>query len=115
MARNVAVQDDNARPAIADPLGSIDGYHTVLLASPIWNVRPPMIMSTFTDGHDFTGKTVLPVVTYAVCGLGSAVRDSNGRLSRRPDRRRPRRPGEEVTRQRSQVSTWLRDAGLTTH
>lgn len=114
VARNVTEQNDNARPGIANPLDSIDGYPTVLLASPIWNVRPPMIMSTFTDAYDFTGKTVLPVVTYAVSGLGSAPRDyatacpgariGNGLAVR----------GEEVSQQRSQIATWLQDAGLTT-
>ena len=68
--RNVSEQDTDARPAIANPLASITGYDTVLLGSPVWNVRPPMIMTTFTDSHDFTGKTILPFVTYAVSGLG---------------------------------------------
>jgi hypothetical protein len=34
-----------------------------------------MIMLTFVDRYDFTGKTVLPVVTYAVSGLGTAPGD----------------------------------------
>jgi len=46
VARNVREQDAGARPAIANPLSSIDGYDVVLLGSPIWNVRPPMIMHT---------------------------------------------------------------------
>jgi hypothetical protein len=43
--RNVREQDANARPAVANPLTSIERYDTVLLGSPIWNVRAPMIMS----------------------------------------------------------------------
>ena len=73
--RNVTEQDGDARPAIANPLASIEQYDTVLLGSPIWNVQAPMIMSTFSDSHDFTGKTVHPFVTYAVSGLGSTERD----------------------------------------
>ena len=46
-------------------------YDTVLIGSPIWNVRPPMIMTTFAESHDFTGKQVYPFVTHAVSGLGS--------------------------------------------
>jgi Flavodoxin len=72
--RNVAEQDADARPAIADPLASIEPYTIVLLGSPIWNMRPPMIMSTFAQAFDFTGKTVHPFVTYAVSGLGSTQR-----------------------------------------
>lgn len=60
-----------------------------------------MIVLTFTDAHDFTDKTVLPVVTYAVSGLGDVERDYTvacpgaGRAVR----------GEVVTQQRDQVQT----------
>lgn len=71
-----------------------------------------MIMHTFTDGLDFTGKTVLPVVTYAVSGLGNAPEDyadacpgaavGDGLAVR----------GEEVNQARDAVSSWLRRVGL---
>jgi flavodoxin len=112
--RNVTEQDDNARPGIANPLDSIDDYTTVLLASPIWNVRAPMIMSTFTDAYDFTGKTVLPVVTYAVSGLGSVERDYTAACPGARIGTGLAVRGEEVTQQRGQVGIWLQDAGLTT-
>lgn len=32
-----------------------------------------MIMRTLAEGLDFAGKTVLPVVTYAVSGMGEAA------------------------------------------
>lgn len=68
--RNVREQDADGRPAIAGSLPDPRGYSTVILASPIWNGRPPMIMSTFVESVDLTGTTILPVVTYAVSGLG---------------------------------------------
>ena len=51
--RNVREQDADARPAIANQLPSLGGYDVVLLASPIWNVRPPMIMRTLAEAVDF--------------------------------------------------------------
>ena len=75
VARNVREQDGNARPAIVSPLPSIEDYDTVLLASGIWNVRAPMIMTTFAESYDFTGKTVHPVTTHAMSGLGTTERD----------------------------------------
>jgi flavodoxin len=112
--RNVTEQDADARPGIANPLASIAPYDTVLLGSPIWNVRAPMIMSTFTDSYDFTGRTVLPFVTYAVSGLGSVERDyadacPGARLGAGLAVR-----GEEVTQHRPDVETWLQAAGLLT-
>jgi flavodoxin len=73
VSRNVREQNADARPRIANPLTSIERYDVVLLGSPIWNVRPPMIMSTFTDSHDFDRKTIYPFVTYAVSGLGTTA------------------------------------------
>jgi flavodoxin len=75
VARNVREQDADARPEIANPLSSMDDYDVVLLGSPIWNVRPPMIMHTFAETYDFTAKTVHPITTHAMSGLGTAERE----------------------------------------
>ncbi|ARU53770.1 hypothetical protein CBR64_09000 [Cellulosimicrobium cellulans] len=72
VARNVREQDDDARPEISGPLPDVADYDTIILASPIWNVRPPMIMSTFAEGLDLAGRTILPVTTHAMSGLGRA-------------------------------------------
>jgi hypothetical protein len=73
-----------------------------------------MIMTTFTQSYDFTGKTVYPFVTYAVSGLGSTQRDYTA--SCRGARITPGRAvrGEEVTEHRAEVQSWLREAGLDT-
>ncbi|NQX28951.1 hypothetical protein HQQ81_16505 [Microbacteriaceae bacterium VKM Ac-2854] len=73
VARNVREQNEDARPAIAEALPDIAGYDTVIVASPIWNVRPPMILSTFVEALDLDGMTLLPVTTHAMSGLGRAV------------------------------------------
>lgn len=73
--RNKREQAQDARPAIADPLPAAAGYDTVLFGSPIWNVRPPMIMRTFLDAVDLRGKTIHPFVTYAVSGMGDTIGD----------------------------------------
>jgi Flavodoxin len=114
VARNVREQNADARPAIADPLASIEQYDTVLLGSPIWNVRPPMIMTTFTQSYDFTGKTVHPFVTYAVSGLGSTERDYTSCCPGAQIAPALAVQGEEVTQHRAEVETWLREAGLDT-
>ncbi|GAA3421632.1 flavodoxin [Streptosporangium vulgare] len=112
VARNVREQDADARPAIAGPLPDLGRYGTVLLAGPIWNVRAPMIMTTFTEKLDLTGKTVHPVTTYAVSGLGTTERDyaascpgatiGDGLAVR----------GEEVTGAGPDIDAWLRRTGL---
>ena len=74
VARNVREQHADARPAIANPLPDIRRYDTVLLGSGIWNVRPPMIMSTFLGDLDLDGKSLYPFVAYAVSGRGNTMR-----------------------------------------
>ena len=68
-------QNTDATPAIANVLESIDNCDTILVASPISNVQPPKIMSTFVEGLDFKGKTVLPITTHAMSGLDTTERD----------------------------------------
>jgi flavodoxin len=112
VARNVQEQEVDARPTIANPLASIEQYDTVLLGSPIWNVRPPMIMTTFAESHDFTGKTVHPFVIYAVSGLGRAERDYTASCPGARIAQGLAVRGEEVAEHRAEVQRWLREAEL---
>jgi hypothetical protein len=101
-----------SRPAVVGALPDLGRYDTVLLAGPIWNVRAPMIMTTFTEKLDFTGKTVHPVTTYAMSGLGTTERDyaascpgatiGDGLAVR----------GEQVTDAVPDIDAWLRRTGL---
>jgi flavodoxin len=112
--RNVREQNSDARPGIANPLDSIDRYDTILLASPIWNVRAPLIMSTFAERYDFSGKTVLPVTTHVMSGLGTTSEDyaqvcRGARISTSLAVR-----GEDVRDAARAVDAWLRRTGLLT-
>ena len=110
--RNVREQDTDARPAIANPLASIDAYDTILLASPIWNVRAPMIMTTFAERYDFAGKTVHPLTTHAMSGLGTTPEDyaqscKGARIGTGLAIR-----GEAVRSAGTAIDSWLRRASL---
>jgi flavodoxin len=112
--RNVREQDADARPTIANPLASIDRYDTVLLGSPIWNVRAPMIMSTFTEGLDFAGKTVYPFTTHAMSGLGTTERDYAASCRGATLGEGLAVRGEEAADAGPAVEAWLRRTGLLT-
>lgn len=112
VARNVREQDADARPVIADPLPRLGQYDIVLLGSPIWNVRAPMIMSTFTEQLDFTGKTVHPFTTYAMSGLGTTERDYARTCSGATIAEGLAVRGEQVQQARPQVTQWLQRIGL---
>jgi flavodoxin len=112
VARNVREQNADARPAISNPLVSIDQYDTVLLASGVWNVRAPMIMSTFAESYDFTGKTVHPVTTYAMSGLGTTERDYAASCRGATVAAGLAIRGEEVGSAQGAVDAWLREHQL---
>jgi hypothetical protein len=97
---------------MAGRLPSIDQYDTVLLASGIWSVRAPMIMTTFADRYDFTGKTIHPVTTYAMSGLGTTGQDyarscPGATIGEGLDVR-----GEEVQDAAADIESWLRRTGF---
>jgi flavodoxin len=110
--RNVREQDTDARPAVADPLASIDRYDTILLGSPIWNVRAPMIMTTFTEALDFRGRTVVPFTTHAMSGLGTTARDYAASCPGATIAEGLAVRGEEVRDAGAAVDAWLRRVGL---
>ena len=112
--RNVEEQNAEARPAVANPLASIERYDTVLLGSPIWNVRAPMIMSTFTEALDFTGTTVHPFTTHAMSGLGTTERDYAASCRGATFGEALAVRGEEVAGAGPAVEAWLRRIGLLT-
>lgn len=105
--RNQREQNGNARPAIANPLPDVSGYDTVLLGSPVWGSRAPMIMSTFIEGTDLTGKTILPFVTYAVSGMSGVDTDYRDALPGSEVRDGLAVQGEEVEDAAPELDAWL--------
>jgi flavodoxin len=112
--RNVREQQTDARPALANPLTSIDRYDTILLGSPIWNVRAPMIMSTFTERLDFAGKTIHPFTTRAMSGLGTTERDYTASCPGATLGEGLAVQGEEAAEAGPVVESWLQRIGLLT-
>ena len=112
VARNKREQDGDFRPDIAGASPLLGGYDTVLVGSPIWSVRPRMIMNTFLESVDWTGKSLHPFVTYAVSGLGStetAYRQAapEAQLGESLAIR-----GEEVADASERAASWLSAIGL---
>lgn len=66
-------QANGARPAIADTVENFDQYETVYLGFPNWWGDMPMILYTFLDEYDFSGKTIAPFVTSGGSGFSGAI------------------------------------------
>nr|WP_255437080.1 flavodoxin [Actinoplanes solisilvae] len=80
----------------------------------MWNVRAPMIMTRFAESFDFAGKTVHPLTTHAMSGLGNTERDYAASCPGATLREGLAVRGEEVTGAQPAVEAWLRRIGLLT-
>ena len=62
-------QRDNARPEIAGEIPGISQYNTIFIGAPVWWGDWPMIMYTFFENNDLSGKRLIPFSTHAGSGL----------------------------------------------
>ncbi|HIU35836.1 MAG TPA: NAD(P)H-dependent oxidoreductase [Candidatus Fimenecus excrementigallinarum] len=73
LAAAQAEQNENARPAIANSVENIADYDIIYVGFPIWYGDMPMLLYTFFDSYDFSGKTVAPFCTSGGSGLSGTV------------------------------------------
>ncbi|MBR0415539.1 MAG: flavodoxin [Clostridia bacterium] len=67
-------RDDNARPAFKDLGVNPEDYDAIFVGYPIWWYTLPMIMYTFFDTYDFSGKTLIPFNTHEGSGDGGTYK-----------------------------------------
>ena len=65
--------DSNARPAIKNEI-PVQDYDTIFVGYPMWWYTFPMILYTFFDKYDFSGKTIIPFNTHMGSGDGGTYR-----------------------------------------
>ena len=61
-------QRKNARPAYKDDIDT-SAYDTIYIGYPIWWGDLPMVVYTFLEAHDLSGKTIAPFCTHEGSGL----------------------------------------------
>ena len=66
-------QHDKARPALANPLPSLDEYDVIFLGYPNWWASIPMPIATFLESYDFSGKTILPFCSHGGGRFGQSL------------------------------------------
>ncbi len=70
---------ENLRPAVKNPLSKSEmaKYDVIFVGSPIWWHQPAMVVCTFLEGYDLSGKIVVPFFTY---GARSYLNESMQRI-----------------------------------
>lgn len=97
-----------ARPEIKGALPDAAGYDTVILGYPNWWGTFPMIMATFLESDDFSGKTILPLCTNEGSGMGTSEADLKKLCVRSDVRPGLAVTGGRVEHARPQIESWLR-------
>lgn len=70
----------DVRPALAGDLPDVSGYDTVFVGCPIWWGSEPMVVRSFLDAVDLSGKTVVPFTTHGGSGLGNVPSNLQARV-----------------------------------
>lgn len=71
---------ENARPELAETVDNMADYDIVFLGFPNWWYTCPMVIFSFVEQHDLSGKTVIPFVVHGTGGLSSTIRDLTAAL-----------------------------------
>ena len=66
-------QNDNARPKIKDTIENFDTYENIFVGYPNWWSDMPMILYSFFDEYDFSGKTIIPFNTHGGSGFSGTI------------------------------------------
>lgn len=105
-------QSENARPSLASAVENWDGCDTVFVGYPDWWGDAPMLIYSFLESYDWTGKTLVPFCTSGGSGFGRS-------LSKLPDSA----PGADildglhirsgaVEGSESEVAEWIASLGI---
>lgn len=70
---SLEMQDPAARPALLDKTARIAEYDLILLGFPIWWYTAPMIVHTFLESYDFSGKKIALFATSGGSGFGQTA------------------------------------------
>lgn len=66
-------QSENFRPALKSNVQDLDDYDVIFVGYPNWWGDMPMIMYSFFEQNDFSGKTIIPFNTHGGSGFSSTV------------------------------------------
>lgn len=55
---------NNLRPSVATLPDNVEDYDVIFIGSPIWWHNPAMVVCTFLENYDLSGKIIVPFFTY---------------------------------------------------
>lgn len=105
-------QRNNARPAISGNIENIEQYDVVYVGFPNWWGDMPMILYTFFDTYDLSGKTVALFCTSGGSGLSNTVNEVKSLEPNATVTEGLHIGSSSSSNPDNAVSKWLNDIGL---
>lgn len=66
-------QNNKARPELAKKVENLGEYDVIFLGYPNWWADMPMILYSFLESHDLSGKTIIPFNTHGGSGFSNTI------------------------------------------
>ena len=68
-----AEQNNKARPELAAKIENLSKYDVIFLGYPNWWADMPMILYSFLESHNLSGKTIVPFNTHGGSGFSDTI------------------------------------------
>ena len=90
----------------------MDDYSVIFLGYPNWWGTMPMVVFTFLERHNFSGKTIIPFCTNEGSGMGHSERDIKELCHDAKVLKGLSIRGGSVQSAANDISAWLRELGI---
>jgi putative NADPH-quinone reductase len=102
----------DVRPALAGEMPDVSAYSTIFLGCPIWWGSEPMVVRSFLDAVDLTGKTIVPFTTHGGSGLGSVPANLQSYIADASFLEGKAIAGTDVDAAHDEVVSWAKSLGV---
>ena len=96
------------RPEVKEYKDDLEEYDTIYVGYPNWWGTMPMVMFTFLEHYDLTGKKIIPFCTNEGSGMGGSERDLKKICQGADVKSGLYIHGAEAAQSRSKVEAWVR-------
>jgi flavodoxin len=104
-------QNDQSRPELSTHVEDMASYDAIFLGYPNWWGTMPMVVWSFLEEYDFSGKTIAPFCTNEGSGLGRSESDISRLCPNATLLKGLAIRGSRVGSAHKDVSEWLRGLG----
>ncbi len=105
-------KNNGIRPELATHIENLDQYDTIFVGFPNWWYGMPMVMYSFFDEYDFSGKTVIPFCTSGGSAFSDAIEEIKDMEPDADVLDGLHIRGSSVTDAENRVNEWVAELGL---